>query len=293
MTFDLEPPRSEQFVALQHVVQRKLGRCLIRLQQYEQLLKALVAEHDIGGPASGLMDVRAARVNALSKKTLGHVVGELTENVLTSDSAASDRVEGDDTPDDIKEIHIRTRFNIALPLERHTETLAGLRTLVDLRNELVHHFLERQDIWTESGCVAAHAYLDACYEQVDERYMELHAWAKSSVKARELMASFIQTSEFQDFLHHGILPGGAGVGWAWSTIVELLREAETNLGRDGWTSLRDAIEFIQTGHPEHTPRRYGCSSWRQVLHESQQFRVRKERSGPSVPTSIWYRSKET
>jgi len=29
--------------ALQHEVQRKLGRCILRLQQYERLLKAMVA----------------------------------------------------------------------------------------------------------------------------------------------------------------------------------------------------------------------------------------------------------
>lgn len=85
MTFDLEPQRSEQFVALQHLVQRKLGRCLIRLQQYERLLKALVAEHDVSGPAHQLIDIRDSRMEALSKKTLGHVVGAVTENLLTPD----------------------------------------------------------------------------------------------------------------------------------------------------------------------------------------------------------------
>lgn len=289
VNFDLEPPRSEQFIALQHVVQRKLGRCLIRLQQYERLLKALVADHEISGPARGLLDIQAARMEALSKKTLGHVVGVLTESVLTRQSTSSGTVADDETPSDVSEIQFRARFNIALPEERHQKTLAGLQALVDVRNELVHHFLEKHDIWTESGCVEAQAYLDACFEQVDERYMELHAWAKSSVESRKYMASLMQTTEFRDFLLHGIRPGGAGVEWGWSTIVELLREAETALAQDGWTPLNDAIAYIRNAHPEHTPRRYGCSSWRQVLHESRQFLVRKERANSSLPTKIWYR----
>ncbi|NMF96452.1 OST-HTH/LOTUS domain-containing protein [Aromatoleum toluolicum] len=227
-----------------------------------------------------------------SKKTLGQVMGELTENVLMPNSPAADEVGEDDDPGDFDEIRFRTRFNIEVPVEHHEDTLVALRALVDLRNELVHHFLEKHDIWTESGCVEAQAYLDACYEQVDERYMELHAWAKSSVEAREYMASLMQTPEFMDFILHGILPAGAGVEWECSTIVKLLRKAETALAQDNWTSLSDAIASIQKEHPEHTPRRYGCSSWRQVLHESRQFLVRKERTDPNRSTKIWYRSED-
>ena len=293
MTFDLEPQRSEQFVALQHLVQRKLGRCLIRLQQYERLLKALVAEHDVSGPAHQLIDIRDSRMEALSKKTLGHVVGAVTENLLTPDSIASDEDGDNDHSAEEDAFVFCTRFRVELSAKRHEETVTALRALVDLRNELVHHFLEKHDIWSESGCITAQAYLEACYEQVDERYMELQSWAKASVEAREYMANFMQTPEFRGFLHHGILPGGAVVEWACSTIVRLLREAEAGLARDGWTSLNDAIAFLQKAYPEHTPRRYGCSSWRQVLHESGQFQVRKEQAGPGSPTRVWFRSEGT
>lgn len=293
MTLDVEPPRSEQFVALQHLVQRKLGRCLIRLQQYEGLLKGLVAEHDVSGPAHRLINIRDARMEALSKKTLGHIVGALTENLLTPDSTPADEDRGSDHSADADVSFFRTTFRVELSAARHEETVTALRALVDLRNELVHHFLEMHDIWSKSGCVAAQAYLDACYEQVDERYVELHTWAKASVEAHEYMANLMQTPEFMEFLQHDILPGGTGVEWACSTIVRLLREAEAKLARDGWTSLNDAITFLQKAHPEHTPRRYGCSSWRQALHESGQFQVRKEQAAPGSPTRVWFRSEDT
>ena len=57
--------------AQQRNVQRLLGRCLLRLQQYECLMKAIVAHHDISGPAHGLKNIRAARTDDASKKTLG------------------------------------------------------------------------------------------------------------------------------------------------------------------------------------------------------------------------------
>ncbi len=38
----------------QREVQRLLGRCTLRLQQYERLVKIIVAHHDLTGPAYAL-----------------------------------------------------------------------------------------------------------------------------------------------------------------------------------------------------------------------------------------------
>lgn len=76
----------------------------------------------------------------------------------------------------------------------------------------------------------------------------------------------------------GIAPDGQ-VHWPMSGIVSSLREAEVALaqgGQDGWTVLNAAIAWQRQHAPEQTPKRYGCSSWRQVLHESGQFEVRKQ-----------------
>lgn len=67
---------NEDITSEQHEVQRKLGRCLLRLQQYEGLLKAVAAHQDTEGPADSLQAIRDSRVEELSTKILGHVVGE-------------------------------------------------------------------------------------------------------------------------------------------------------------------------------------------------------------------------
>lgn len=43
MRFGLDAMTNETLLELQRTVQRTLGRCLLRLQQYETLLKAMVA----------------------------------------------------------------------------------------------------------------------------------------------------------------------------------------------------------------------------------------------------------
>ena len=38
----------------QRDVQRLLGRCMLRIQQYERLLKAMLAHHEVDGPVETL-----------------------------------------------------------------------------------------------------------------------------------------------------------------------------------------------------------------------------------------------
>ena len=52
-------------------VQRWLGRCMLRLQQYERLMKTLLAHHELAGPVDTLEAQQAANVEMVSDKTLG------------------------------------------------------------------------------------------------------------------------------------------------------------------------------------------------------------------------------
>lgn len=68
---------------LQHDVQRLLGRCLLRLQQYERLLKNLLAHQEIAGPAHELQPRLAARIEDLQTDSLGSVSKLLFKFKLT------------------------------------------------------------------------------------------------------------------------------------------------------------------------------------------------------------------
>ena len=59
----------EEVQVQQREVQRLLGRCLLRLQQYERLMKAIVAHSDLSGPAHALEEIRAPRVDEAFTKT--------------------------------------------------------------------------------------------------------------------------------------------------------------------------------------------------------------------------------
>lgn len=275
--------------ALHREVQRKFGRNLLMLQQYESLVKAIVAEHNIAGSSSDLFDNRTAQHVAVATKTLGQVVEALVGNFITPTSNSSQPKDNEEPPDNLTTPWVRMTHRIELADEDFKRVSQRLEDLVELRNELVHHFLEKHDIGTELGCLAAGAYLDECFKLIESSHEEMAQFARHSSDSRALMANFMATPAFEDFFVHGILPERAGVNWATSTIVNLLQDAELALAQDGWTPLSKAIVYIREREPEHTPTRYGCSSWRHVLHESDLFDVRKERNG-GRPTETWYRS---
>lgn len=277
---------SDDVPDLQRIVQRKFGRCLLRLQQYERQLKAIVAHGELSGPADRLPIIREQKIVCAQNKTMGTLMGMLTENFLTPPSPNEEESQTDTDAGD--QIWFSYRHQLEIPGEHYEATKAALKELVDLRNELVHHFLERFDLWSETGCQAADGFLEERYETINRHYLNLQRWANAMDEARAKMASFVQSQAFEDLID-GILVDGS-VNWSASGICSCLREAETKPADGGWTRLEAAIRWIGSTYPEQTPKRYGCSSWRHVLHESRQFEIRKSQAD-NGRTTVWYRSK--
>ena len=272
---------------LQRDVQRLLGRCLLRLQQYERLMKAIVAHHDISGPAHSLEAIRAARIEETATRTLGTLVGQLLGSyVVTEEGDAGNQ--DPDPPVDV--ISLRMRAQLNLSAEDYARTQDDLKDLVSLRNSLVHHFIDQHDLWTVDGCRAAQDALTASYTRIDQHFEQLRGWAEHMDQARRLAAEFVQSDVFHDLVINGIAPDGT-VDWPAAGVVRALRDAASELAVDGWTPVAAAGRWISERHPEQLPAKYGCSSWRQVVHESRLFELRYR--NVDGQRAAWYKARET
>lgn len=279
---------STRLSELQRAVQHKLGGCIWRLQQYERLLKAMVENADLAGEPAQMQALRDARVASVHRTTLGGLVTLFTDGYVGTEEGSAQAQETDDkAPGDRLWFSFQQRMEMSA--ERLEAISAELKELVDLRNELVHHLLERFDLDQLDRCEAAVAYLDASRATIDRHYQMLRTWAEQMDNVRALAASFMQSDAFNDFLINGIAPDGQ-VDWLASGIVRSLREAEQALAPSGsparWTELNAAIAWIAKQHPDQTPKRYGCSSWRQVLHESGEFEVMKKTPAPAPTAGV-------
>lgn len=272
---------------LQREVQRLLGRCLLRLQQYEHLIKALVAHHEIAGPAHALESIRAERIADTAGKTLGTLVGQLLGSyVVTGDADTLDEIAARAPSDTIS---FGMRMQLSMSADDYARTESDLKELVLLRNSLVHHFIDQHDLWSLEGCQGAHDALVAAYSRIDQHFEQLRGWAEHMDQVRRLTAEFVQSDAFHELVVNGIAPDGT-VDWSAAGIVRELRDAAGALAVDGWTPVALAGRWISDRHPEQLPAKYGCSSWRQVVHESRLFELRyREVDGQRA---AWYRAKD-
>ncbi len=282
-------PIDEELQTLQRDVQRMLGRCLLRLQQYEKLMKAIVAHHEIsasGSPGSPLESNQTERIADAARKTLGALVGTLLGTCVTSGEAED--VAEPDTPNDT--ISFKTKISLSMSAEDYDRTQNDLKELVLLRNNLVHNFIDQHDLWNLDGCRGAQEFLMAAYSRIDQHFEQLRGWAEHMDHARRLAAEFAQSDAFLDLVINGIAPDGS-VDWPAAGIVRTLREAADELAVEEWTPVASAGRWIAERYPDQLPAKYGCSSWRQVIHESRLFELRyRETNGQRA---AWYRAKQT
>lgn len=213
----------------QHEVQRLLGRCLLRLQQYERLLKSMLAVQHFSGTPETIQHVLEARRAEFSGKTLGALVGHLMGDYIMR--------EGSDPPDFVTDDHsdafhasFRSRMN--LPDESYEWLRADLRELVALRNMLVHNFIDFHDLWTIDGCVLAQDALVRAYAAVDRHVEQLRTFAEEMDASRKRLGEMMQTPMFLDVVLNGITPDGQ-IHWPIAGIVGALRQAHKELHVDG------------------------------------------------------------
>jgi hypothetical protein len=158
-----------------------------------------------------------------------------------------------------------------------------------MRNDLVHHLIDRFDVWSEEGCVAAVRHLEDSYGRIDRHYLELVEWATNMEKVREMAASFSQSQVFRDLVVNGIAPDGS-FEWSSTGIVRVLRDALESLAPGAWARLDVVCHYLGTHHPEQVPEKYGCRSWQQVLNDSRAFELqyRPSEDGSKV---AWVRAR--
>ncbi|ENY75611.1 hypothetical protein C206_21389 [Pseudomonas putida TRO1] len=97
---------------------------------------------------------------------------------------------------------------------------------------------------------------------------------------RKLRRCMLQLQQYE-WLLKAIWVDGT-VHWPSSGITACLREAESKLAQAGWTPLFEAIYWIAKTHPK----RYGCGSWCHIIHESQQFEIRKQSQADNGVTVV-------
>lgn len=261
----------------QQEVSRLMGRCVLRLQQYELQLKSILAHHDISGLVQDFDPDRPASLTGPSRQTLGTLIKAFVGSVLVSGGPV-DLEEPEDAAETGPPTFRRT-VRLGMTEANFFRTESELRELVQLRNDLIHHFIERHDLWSLDGCRVALNELDATCDRIAEHLARLREWAADLDHALQEVGRVVRSDAFRDRVVNGTLPDGT-VFWPGAGIVAALREAAQALAVDGWTEISAARRWIAERYPHQTPEKYGCTTFPQILHESGEFDLcRLEKDG--------------
>lgn len=255
----------------QHEVERLLGRCILRVQRYEQLIKAMVAHHRVSAPILELERARTAQIGSTARKTLGTLAGDLIGTHVVADKNGPIEDMPINSPENVNWFAMRT--SVILSDADFAQAEHELGEMVGLRNNLVHHFIEQHDMSSVNGCSRAQDALVVTYSRIDQKLAQLRGWAEELKNMQQVMSDVMQSDVFTDWLVDGIAPDGT-VDWNASGIASALREAFRVLATDGWAPVVEAGRWVAERYPEQLPAKYGCQSWRQVVHEATVFELR-------------------
>lgn len=271
----------------QRQVQRWLGRCMLSLQQSERLLKALLHDAHLtaihsgreGEGAAAFEVSRAFEKKQLASMTLGGLVSAFFDGIATNSEMPAGKRKEQDLPDD--RISIRTSHQWSMSPESLEALQSSMREMVLLRNEWVHHLVDRFDLTSLDGCAQALESLQAGYEKAERFRLELQGVAKVWIQASESMAAFCASPQGSALLFGGKVPLEA------TPLLNALRDAVQGSaacgGVDGAVLFRDVVEKLHSLHPNEKPENYGYASWQQVIHESRAFgMVRHDPEGRKI-----------
>lgn len=268
----------------QRQVQRWLGRCMLSLQQTERMLKALLHDSDVAilrQPDSTALQVRRAfDSEQMHQMTLGQAVKAVIEHCISTDDVRAPSIE----PSDERALSMAWRFQIVVADAQDGALLRDrMAEVVSLRNDMVHHLIERFQLNDLKGCEEALSYLQQAYEKVESFRQLIWQHGQGIVHAHEKWAELLRGEAFRELLTNGRcpLPRGTIPSAVYAALQQCAKQP------DGSVLLADIRQFMADQAPAERPETYGYASWQHLLHESRVASIeRKDANGARVPARV-------
>lgn len=243
-----------------------VGRNLLVCQQAESYLKALLANSCIEATAEGFTSTHEQRRASVQKQTLGQLAAGVLKDLLADAGVAAT----DDAALAVAAPTIRTSFRISLASGEDLAAWAGkLRSFVEERNELVHHFLERYTLRDDESARHAIAHLKSQRECIAPVRDVFRQWLETMGAAQRQLAKYFTSPDVVDLF----------ILQASSIVTHLATAAQTHQRTDGWTLLSTAANFLVREAPEelsNMKQRYGHATLKRLVMATELFDVRDE-----------------
>lgn len=172
---DVNKEKKEQVILL-------YGRCLLNLQQFELLLKRVLPSLKMEGNIDTLEDNRKVDAQALSRKMLGQLIGEFVSRMGESKNEP-------ELDAKIDKPYIHFKFELG-NIEEHC---LRLQNLLEMRNELVHHFLETFPLNSDENCESALIHLAHISMKIEENRLAFRAMLRAFEEGRNYLYQLLSS----------------------------------------------------------------------------------------------------
>jgi hypothetical protein len=215
---------------------RKIGRNLLNFQKIEQMLKYLIANGRMSGNMSEIIENQEQRSASINKHTMGQLVGQFMDNTYQGlEESNHTLVEN--------EPHISFSFMIRTSSDFYESKSQALKTLVDGRNELIHHLLSHYTLNSIESYLELEQHLDEQRERIVSEYEYLKSVIEKFEEVRILTADCLNSDEFKEKFSLLLLQN--------SQLTACLHNfAQENARSDGWALLSSAANFIRQHLPQ-------------------------------------------
>jgi hypothetical protein len=245
---------------------RKIGRNLLNFQKIELMLKHLITNGRLSGHMSELNDILERQASAVHKQTMGSLVGKFVDNTFLGIEESSQ------TSPEPKEPYFSFSFNVNADSNFYESKKQALKSLVDDRNDLIHHLLPRFNSESIDSCLETERYLDEQREKLIPEYDYLKSLIDDLNESRRLSADYLSSDEGIKQIELSFLQQ--------SPLISLLLNISIQKPRlDGWTLLSVAGPEIRRILPEEMDQiknRYGYKTLKEIILASEFFDILEE-----------------
>jgi|APLak6261658528_1056013.scaffolds.fasta_scaffold04786_2 hypothetical protein len=253
-------------ITIRDEVFKKIGRNLLNFQKIEFMLKHLITYGRISGYMSELKENQERRAATVHKQTMGNLVGQFIDNTLLGLA---------DTPcstTEHKELYFSFSFTVNADHDFYENKRQALKSLVDDRNDLIHHLLPRFNPDSIESCLEIEKYLDEQRERLKPEYDHLKLLIESLKSSADFLKSEEGIKQCSDQIELSFLQQ--------SPLVSLLLNISVQQPRsDGWTLLDNADRQLRLTLPEEMGQlkdRYGYKTLKKLMLASEFFDIHEE-----------------
>lgn len=279
MTEEFKEIELEQdLIKVRDEVFRKIGRNLLKFQNIEHLLKAIITTSSFSGFVSELENNFLRKKEDIHTKSMGLLIRQYLENTYAEENY-SEKFDSE-----ITEPYFSTKLSFSIDAEYLEMKKQSLQTLVDERNNLVHHLLLKIDLHSVESCLAMNEYLDYQREKQNIEEEELKSILKNISDTWAELKAFYDSEEGLKSIELSILQS--------SSIVTALYDLSTRIARpDGWTLLDNAGRELHSMMPNDLIKlKKKYKSLKEIILASELFELEIEAT-PKNGMRVLYRLK--